>query len=103
MLKSTINIFLTEPIDKSKYKTMMVFADNTEQARIAATVKLNPMQIKIPGNESPMIDPVYSNANHSACRKIDVEILLEGSLTAHIKYPGNEYHLTKDFAEVIND
>ena len=96
-----INIYLIEPNDKSKYKKFLVFSDNSESARLAASSELNPLKIKVSGYLAAQIDPVYLDENQSTCKKVNVETVSLEKNTVHIKYIDNEYFLTKDLARIL--
>lgn len=102
-MTESLNIFLIEPNNKSKYKTMIVFADSPEEARAIATAQLNPAKIKIEKSQSPLMDTVYLDNTLSTRQRINVTILQYGKDTVGIKYLDNQYYLTKGSAKALND
>ncbi|HVY53443.1 MAG TPA: hypothetical protein VHA13_02875 [Gammaproteobacteria bacterium] len=99
----TAKIFLIEPADRLKYKSILAFADTSEDARLNAHTLINPAKIKMSGDPSPMMDMVYLNEELSTCHEIkNFETIwcLENSI--QIKYLGKMYCLAKDSAKPLD-
>lgn len=99
-----LNIYLIEPNDKIRYKSFIVCSTNEEDARKAASVKINAMQIYTTSEPTKLLDPVYSDKSLSQCILLDVKIK-KIHTTYHFSYNGFNYILPQDFASPlkIND
>lgn len=90
-------IFLIEPFEK-KYKKIIVYSDNSENARISAKQKYHPQEIK--SNELNFSDEklVYLNPNFSQCREIQPKIIsIDNKLNIiTIEYDGVRYKILKN-------
>jgi hypothetical protein len=67
-------------------------------ARHAASSKINLAKRVVPGEPTPLIDPVYLDETLSTVKEISPEIISEFSDSVKVKYLTNEYILTINFA-----
>ena len=90
-----ICIFLVEPNDKSKYKSLLVFSDNDEEARVFAHASINSAQVIVSGSDTPQSDQVYLDDTLSTCNQVQVEVLEFSHDSARVRYLGKDYFLVK--------
>jgi len=92
------NIFLIEPKEDRKYKTLIVYSDTAENARISANQKYHPKDTKS-NKELVFSDEklVYLNKDFSICREIKPKItFLDNDLDfVKIEYKGVAYKLER--------
>lgn len=106
-MSTSIKIFIVEPIDKNNYKTKIVFADNADDARLAASKAHNatmPPQ-SVSAYDKPFSlandSPVYLDENMSICIETHPEIISVIRDHAKIKYNNVVYDLEKNIAEDV--
>ena len=96
---STPLIFLITPKNTVKYKEMLIYANTIEEARHAASAKINPLKkVKSSADPIPLMDTVYLEESTSTCIQISPDNIEKFNLFIRIKYRGNQYDLVKDFA-----
>jgi len=92
-LNSQIHLFLVQPISEIKYKEMIVYADNEQQARNAAALTNNPDKTLAAANQIPA-ESIYLNRGMSICIEIEPDI---------IKVENNAEYVRVKYNEVIYD
>lgn len=92
-------IFLVQPLDKSNYKEMIVYADSSDEARKAAALEFKSSN----GPASLNDNSVYLDSGMSICISIAPNIIKSESNSGHVKVKYNEviYELGKNEAKEV--
>lgn len=104
-VNSQIHLFLVQPISEKKYKEMIVYADNEQQARNAAALASNPEKIHV-NSKKILAESIYLDGGMSICIEIKPDIIKaeNNSECVQVKYNQVKYDLKIGVAqEVISE
>src|SRR3990167_1113936 len=101
---SKIHIFLVQPLSINEYKEMIVYADDEQQARAAASKVKDPEKTVVPANDISS-KTIYLDGGMSICIEIEPDLLKIGNDLdldqVQVKYNEVNYDLTKQVAQKV--